>query len=371
MDVARDQTRHEPPRVMRRAALAFLVILPLGAEEPLHEMGPFPTREMFSLYLPTMAYQPVDPTPLGQGHWRWALNWIEANTFQFSDILAQEGALKDATGRLVITRDFVQANLSKWKNVPVLYFFDEEIARFELQGRYGLSDNTDLWFFLPVQNHTGGFLDPLIEDFHKLGFEQYGRDRVLQNQVTLVVAQYGKLLFYNDQRTVGRTQDPVLGLTQRLLQTPEWTVSGTFSLKPPLTHTYEVYQSGWDQSYGITAQWRAAPRHVFYFGGAFISRPHGSPDYTALGFRDGVGLHATWEYRKWRTVQPYLQLYWQSGYLPPQPYQHFDQPSLQHDLGVHWHWTPRTTLTFRYLNNISHNGNTADMGLGASLTAHF
>jgi len=371
MDVARDQTRHEPPRVMRRAALAFLVILPLGAEEPLHEMGPFPTREMFSLYLPTMAYQPVDPTPLGQGHWRWALNWIEANTFQFSDILAQEGALKDATGRLVITRDFVQANLSKWKNVPVLYFFDEEIARFELQGRYGLTDRTDLWFFLPVQNHTGGFLDPLIEDFHKLGFEQYGRDRVLQNQVTLVVAQYGKLLFYNDQRTVGRTQDPVLGLTQRLLQTPEWTVSGTFSLKPPLTHTYEVYQSGWDQSYGITAQWRAAPRHVFYFGGAFISRPHGSPDYTALGFRDGVGLHATWEYRKWRTVQPYLQLYWQSGYLPPQPYQHFDQPSLQHDLGVHWHWTPRTTLTFRYLNNISHNGNTADMGLGASLTAHF
>ena len=251
---------------MRRAALVFLTVLGLAAEEPLHEMGPFPTREMFPLYLPTLAYQPVDPVPLGRGHWRWALNWMEANTFQFSDILAQESAMKDATGRLIITRAFVQANLAKWKDVPVLYFFDEEIARFELQGRFGLSDNTDLWFFLPVQNHTGGFLDPLIEGFHKLGFEQFGRDRVLQNQVTLVVAQYGKLVFYNDQRILG---------------------------------------------------------------------------------------------------------YWQSGYLHPRPYQEFDRPSLQHDLGVYWHWTPHTTLTFHYLNNITHNGNTADMGLGASLTAHF
>ena len=50
---------------MRRVWLAALAALQLTAEEPLHEMGPFPTREMFPLYLPTMAYQPVDPVPLG------------------------------------------------------------------------------------------------------------------------------------------------------------------------------------------------------------------------------------------------------------------------------------------------------------------
>ena len=355
---------------MRRAALAFLAVLGLAAEEPLHEMGPFPTREMFPLYLPTLAYQPVDPAPLGRGRWRWSLNWIEANTFQFSDVFEQDRP-QDPQGRVAITRDYVQAHLSEYANIPVVYFFDEEIARFELQGRYGISDSTDLWFFLPVQNHTGGFLDPLIEDFHRIGFEQFGRDLVLQNQVTLVVAQFGKLTFFSDERVLGKPQDPVLGLTHRVLQTPAWTVSATFSLKPPLTHTYDIYRSGWDQSYGITAQWKAAPRHVFYFGGAFIQRPHGSPDYTAFGFKDGVGLHASWEYRKWRRVQPFFQLYWQSGYLPPHAYQQFDRPSLQHDLGVHWHWTPHTTLTFRYLNNITHNGNTVDMGLGASLTAHF
>ncbi len=355
---------------MRRVCLAALAALGLAAEEPLHEMGPFPTREMFPLYLPTMAYQPVDPVPLGQGQWRWALNWTEANTFQFSDFFENQ-APRDQSGRIAVTRDYFASVVAKHPDIPTLYFFDEEIARFELQGRYGLTDRTDLWLFLPIQNHTGGFLDPLIEGFHKIGFEQYGRDLVTKNQVTLAVANNGKVTFFSNERIVGKTQDPVLGITQRLLQTQDWTVSGTFSLKPPLTHTYDVYQSGWDQSYGITAQWRAAPRQVFYFGGAFIERPRGSSSYTALGFRDGVGLHATWEYRKWRTVQPYVQLYWQSGYLAPQPYQHFDQPSLQHDIGVHWHWTTRTTLTFRYLNNISHNGNTADMGLGVSLTAHF
>jgi hypothetical protein len=317
-----------------------------------------------------MAYQPVDPVPLGRGRWRWSLHWIEANTFQYSDLFDQI-APHDPSGRLNISRDYFASVVGNYPNVKTLYYIDEEIARFDLQGRYGLTDNTDLWLFLPIQNHTGGFLDPLIESFHNLGFEQAGRDQVMKNQLNIAVAHNGKVIFYSNERILGKTHDPVLGITHRLLQTPAWTVSATFSLKPPITHTYDVFRSGWDQSYGITSLWRASAQHVFYFGGAFIRRPGGSADYNEFNFRNGVGANATWEYRRWRTVQPYLQLYWQNGYMQRQAYQHFDQPSLQHDLGVHWHWTPHTTLTFRYLNNISHWGNTADMGLGASLTAHF
>lgn len=353
----------------RRAALAFVAVLGLAAEEPLHEMGPFPTREMFPLYLPTMAYQPVDPVPLGQGRWRWAMHWMEANTFQFSDLF--ENQPRDPSGRIAVTEATFAAVVATHPEASNLYYFDEEIARFELEGRYGLSDRTDLWFRLPVQNHTGGFLDPLIEGFHQMGFEQYGRDLVLHNQVTLAVAQYGKVIFFTNERVLGKTQDPVLGLTHRLLTRGSWSLSATFSLKPPITHTYDAYRSGWDQTYGLTGAWRGRGRHAFYYGAAFIRRPNGSPAYIDIGYRDGVGAHVAWEYRRWPTVQPFFQLYWQSGYLARMPYQHFDQASLQHDLGVHWHWTPRTTLTLRYLNNITHWGNTADMGLGVSLTAHF
>ena len=121
---------------MRRAALLFIAVLPLGAEEPLHEMGPFPTREMFPLYLPTLAYQPVDPVPLGRGHWRWALNWIEANTFQFSDVF-ENNPPRDTSGRVAITRPYMEAHLPEYASLPVVYFFDEEIARFELESRDG------------------------------------------------------------------------------------------------------------------------------------------------------------------------------------------------------------------------------------------
>ncbi|WP_306589539.1 DUF3187 family protein [Geothrix sp. 21YS21S-4] len=355
---------------IRTLALLLTVGSGLMAEEPLHEMGPFPTREMFPMYLTPMAYQPADPLPLGKGHWRWGLHWVEANTFQFSDLFTKESP-RDPTGRIAVTRGTFASTVAAYPQIPTLYYFDEEIARFEVEGRYGLWDQTDVWFRLPVQNHTGGFLDPLIENFHKLGFEQYGRDRVLQNQVTLAVARNGKVTFFSDERILGKPQDPVLGLTHRLLQTATWTLSGTASFKLPITHTYDAYQSGWDQSYGFTGAWRNDGRHAFYFGASYLRRPHGSEAYDEIGYRDGVGAHATWEYRRWRTVQPFLQLYWQSGYLQPQPYQEFDRSSLQHDVGIHWHWTRRTTLTFHYMNNITHRGNTADMALGASLTAHF
>ena len=228
---------------MRRALLALLAALGLAAEEPLHEMGPFPTREMFPLYLPALAYQPVDPAPLGRGRWRWALNWIEANTFQYSDLF-ENNPVRDVSGRIAVTRSLFQTTAASYPNVSTLYFFDEEIARFELQGRYGLTDRTDLWCFLPVQDHTGGFLDPLIEDFHRIGFEQYGRDLVLQNQVTIAVAHNGQVTFFSDERIFNKVQDPVLGITQSLLRSRDWRVSATFSLKPPLTHTYDVYRSG-------------------------------------------------------------------------------------------------------------------------------
>ena len=44
-----------------------------------------------------------------------------------------------------------------------------------------------------------------------------------------------------------------------------------------------------------------------------------------------------------------------------------DRSTLVHDLGVHCRLGPRTVATFSYVNNISHNENTADMGLALRL----
>jgi hypothetical protein len=347
-------------------------LLPVSGQEPT-EMGPFPTREMFPLFLIPMVYQPVDPTPIGKGKWRVSLDHMQANTFEFSDILKDQGP-RDAQGRLAITREFVLAHAAEYASIPVLYFFDEETARTSLRVRYGLTEQTDVWFELPFQSQGGGFLDGVIEEFHSLGFEQFGRDKVKQNQVTLMVMTNGHLVFYGDQHIRGKTEDPTIGLVHRISGGKSWDLSTYLSLKPPLTTSYGAFRSGWDQSLGLTGRWQPNQQHVFYGGFGFIHRPSGSAAYNAMAFgsfRDAWGSHGTWEYRRWRKIRPFIQFYHQSGYLPKQPYQKLDRPSLQHDLGFHWQIKKDMVFTFRYLNNITHNENTADMGFGASLTATF
>ncbi|HQL47789.1 MAG TPA: DUF3187 family protein [Holophaga sp.] len=357
-----------------RAALFLLLASLLGAQTPPLELGPAPTREMFPLYLVTLPYQPVDPTPLGRGRWQASVVHLRSNTFEFSEVL-KERAPTNAAGRVVLTREYVEANAHAYADVPIVFYFDEEILRTDFRLRMGLTDRTDLWAELPFQSHTGGYLDRLIEGFHSLGFEQYGRDQVAQDQLTLVVMEHGRIRFFNQERLWAKFQDPTLGLTHRLLERGPWRVSAYFTVKPPITTSYGVYRGGWDHGGGLTARWEPHPHHVFYGGFGLVARPKGSEAYNrdipGGGFRNGGGFHVGWEGRSSPRWRPYLQLLGQSGYLRRLPYQKLDRPSLQHDVGLHWLLGPRTAATFRYLNNITHNANTADMSLGLSLTHQF
>jgi len=337
------------------------------------EFGPIPTREMFPLYMISLSYQPADPTPLGSGRWRISLDHMQANTFEFSDVF-QDQTPRDAQGRMKVTRAYVETHAREYAYLPLVFLFDEETAQTSLLVRRGLTERTDLWMELTFTSLGGGYLDGPIEAFHKIGFEQYGRDRVLQNQITLVVMERGKLRFYSDQFVRGKPQDPMLGLVHCLLQGDGLTLSLALSLKPPLTTVYDVYKSGWDHSVSLTGKWAPSHDHLFYFGSGYVRRPRGNEAFREFpegNFRDGLGAHFTWEYRRGSRIRPFVQFYWQSGYLHPQPMQKLDRPSLQHDLGLHWYFSRRTVLTFRYLNNVTHNENTADMGIGLSLTHAF
>jgi hypothetical protein len=365
--------RHLTLRVL--AALFWINLAPgagLSAQEGI-EMGPPATREMFPLYLISMSYQPADPTPLGPGRWRISLNHIQANTFEFSDVFKQQTP-RDAQGRMKVTRAYVEAHASEYAHLPLVFLFDEETAQTSLRVRRGVTEQTDLWVELTFSSLGGGYLDGSIETFHKIGFEQFGRDRVLKDQITLVVMERGNLRFYSDRFVRGKPQDPLLGLVHRLLQDRGVTLSVALSVKPPLTTAYNIYQSGWDHGVSLAGRWEPQGNHRFYFGGGYVRRPVGNAAFREFpegNFRDGIGAHVTWERRSRSRVRPFIQLFWQSGYLHPQPGQKLDRASLQHDLGVHWTLSNRTSLTLRYLNNITHNENTADMGIGFSLTHSF
>jgi len=67
---------------------------------------------MFPLFLVSQAYQPVDPTPVGQGRWRLAMVDLRANTFEFSEVL-KDRVPRDPSGRAVITRAYVEAHAAE------------------------------------------------------------------------------------------------------------------------------------------------------------------------------------------------------------------------------------------------------------------
>jgi hypothetical protein len=61
---------------------------------------------------------------------------------------------------------------------------DGETARLILGGRYGLSERLELGVTIPYINHSGGFLDGFIINYHDLfGFPQGGRDQAPRDRL--------------------------------------------------------------------------------------------------------------------------------------------------------------------------------------------
>ena len=218
---------------------------------------------------------------------------------------------------------------------------------------------------------TFSALDSTIERFHAaLGFRQWGRELVARNQLVVAMMAKGQVTFYSDDPIKRKPQDPVLGLVHQLALGEASGLSLTASVKPPLTKTYDVYQSGWDTQLGLAGWWAFGGEELTY-GLAYTHRATGSAAYEAIGFRDELGGHLGLRWRTKRRLQPYIQLQYLSGFARPIEGATFHRPAFTHDLGLHWFWTPKTFATFRYVNNISHNENTADMAFAAGITTRF
>ena len=350
--------------------LAVAGTVPCQAQEaaaPWPDPGPPATRDLFPLNLTPLTYRPVAAPTLGQGQWRWSVQVTEENTFEFSDPI-KDLLAKDTYGRITPTLAGAQQLAQQLPNEPLLFFFDGEVTRTDLSFRYGLSDSTDLGLSLTWQGYSGGFLDGLIENFHKLGFEQTGRTAIIRNELTFMAIQNGKVVFFTQTPLRAKFEDPTVALIHRFLQTDRWTFSWMGVIKIPLTRDFGSYQSDWDSSAALEAQWRPSARQAVDMGVAYVRR--GLKDYGSDPFfiKDQVAGHIGWEWLSAGRVRPFLVLVAQSGLTPPAHGDKLDKPSLIHDLGVHVRIGAKTALTFSYLNNITHNENTADMGFALRLT---
>lgn len=331
------------------------------------DLGPLPTRNMFTLLQAPMTYQPQSPVLVGRGHWRVSLQVVRANVFEFSDAIKDDPP-PGFSDRLRVDRATVEAWATRYKADPFIFYFDEEMTRTTLQVRTGIGPRTDLWVELPVEAHSGGVLDGPIEAFHSaLGFSQWGRDLVAKNQAVVATIRYGQVTFYDQGSSRPKLQDPLIGIVHQISNHGTSGLALTATVKPGLTKAYGVFQSGWDWEGGLSG-WFKRGRSTFYYGAAYTHRGRGNTGYNRLDYTNDLGAHFTWQGFNDRKVQPFLQLYYLSGFSTPQPFAKLNGYSLQHDLGFHWFITPKAALTFRYVNNISHNENTDDASFGVGLT---
>lgn len=352
-----------------RALLALALGLSLQAQSDLYqEMGPLPTRNMFTLLQAPMTYQPTAPRPIGEGAWKLTLSHVRANVFEFSDLIKDHPPAW-FQGRHRMDRASLEALAAEYPRAPFLFYFDEEIARTTLQVRWGITARTDVWVELPVEDHSGGALDTSIESFHKaFGFEQWGRTEVARNQTVVATIRYGHLEFVREGSQPTHVQDPLLGLVHQVYASRDSGLSATFTVKPPMVTTYGAYRSGWDLEGGLTGWWDISTTQTLYAGAAYTHRGRGNAAYNGLDYTSDLGAHLTWQGRRNRAVQPFIQLYFLSGFSTPQPFAKLHEGSLQHDLGLHVHLNRRMALTLRYVNNITHLENTDDASFGVSLT---
>lgn len=339
--------------------------LPLAAtpEAPWPDPGPPSSRDLFPLNLVPLTYRPVSAQPVGQGQWRLSFQVTRANTFEFSDLI-KDRLGRDGSGRISVGPAGTAQFAASLPGEPLLFFFDAEVQRTEFSLRHGLSRDTDLALTLGWQSLDGGLLDGLIEGFHKLGFEQSGRGAIARDQLTFAILQKGQVVYFSQEPTRLRAVDPVVAVVHRLHERPGLTLSFLGALQIPVTRFAGAFRSDWDSSAGLIFQWHPRADQVVHGGGAYLRRNmKGGVGTNPFLIKDQIAGHLGWEWRGWPRVRPFLVLLYHDALTSQGPGATLDRPSVVHDLGLHVRLGGRTALTFSYLNNLTHNENTADMGL--------
>jgi hypothetical protein len=350
-------------RVAGTVLLTLTLTVAAQSQEPGH-LGPAPTRDQFPINLETLTYVPAPPDVLPAGAFEANLQCVEANTFEFSDLIKDALQQGNPSLRLSISLPQAQQFAAQNPKVPLIFFFQMETTLTTLRLRAGLGDGREAWVMLPVLRWSGGFEDGLIDWTHQtFGFNQTGRNYIEHNKVRVVVIQYGNVTEYSDHSGGSRLLDPVLGLTQSLYDRGAWSLAASIQVKPAVVPSLYDSRSGVDSGLQFTSRWTPNASMDTYFGIGGVHRQSGNRTFNEYGFRDQLGTHAMIE--GWRTSawRPFFQLVYLTGATRSSPGHNLSKSSLQHDLGVHWICNPNLVFTMRYMNNITNNENTADMAL--------
>jgi len=251
-----------------------------------------------------------------------------------------------------------------WNYEPDEYLIDGEWVRSNIRFSYALKDTLSLGVAVPIIGRTGGFADPLIENFHNtFHFGNANRDEFPQNRYLISAYTNGgsRTIVKGDSWGIG---DVSLFMAARISEgngiLPALLVQGQISL--PSGDEYELRGLGAPSiAISTVASKRLGGSPFILFGGlGFQYCPADDINGLELHNEEWAGL-AGLEYQ----YTPALSLIAQCLVSSPvaKDYYAFSDPTHEVSVGFKWRVTRHTTMEFAVVENILIFNNSADIGV--------
>ena len=146
-------------------------------------------------------------------------------------------------------------NASSSKNTDEVILLDGETYLSSLGFRYGLTENIQLGFDLSYINHSGGFLDSFISDWHNFfGLPNGDRDRLPNDQLNYTYNR-DNLEFFDVSKSTSDWGDLSTSMIYELASGKNSSQAFKLSVKIPTGDEEKLTGSGaWDASLAIMTQ---------------------------------------------------------------------------------------------------------------------
>lgn len=257
--------------------------------------------------------------------------------------------------------DFHWGNV--WNNNPEQFTFDGEWIRSAVRYSHALKDTLAVGVALPVIGRSGGFADPLIEDFHRaVGMGNASREQYPQNRSLIAVHDQ------NSVETVAEGDSWGIGDVSAFMAAR---LTGGTAVLPAITVQCEVSLPTGDQdelrglgAASVAVSAVASKRlgespFISYFGAGFEYCDSANISVIELRDEQYTGM-AGLEYQYSRSFGLLLQ------YLINSPvakdYYAFSESSQEVSFGCKWRVGSRSSLEMAVVENVDSFENSADIG---------
>ena len=342
-------------RILRKVIAYSLCLTAFPAFSQSPVAGPFMQRDQFPVRMLFLGLRPEAGTLLSLGSRQWAVRFDYANTY----------ASTLPVGDTLIAGDYYQAAPPNEYRL----FVDTETLRVSVDLDWRLASRLQIGMTLPFMKYSGGFLDGMVEGFHRLfNLSNGGREWTARNDHGVFVVRNRRFWIKSAAAAPFQSGDLVLRM-----KTPLYHSAGVLDLalagavKLPTGNLEALTGSGGtDIQVALFATWWLAKNMAVHYNIAHsrLGRP---PQGEGFPLRSITTHVLVFEYRTMGRLAALIQAQVNTGPFPDSMLGPLDRTAFEVTGGVRYAISEFLSLDIGLTENLSQYQNTPDVGLHAGI----